>query len=145
MTTFADSSALVKLYADEPGQEYIRPLRLLVVSQLARVEVPAAIWRKYRMGELTAADTQVLTDEFEADYFGSAGEEPRFAAVMPTAGVLDRAARMLATRGLRAYDAVQLASACAVRAADPECGEFAAFDEALRAAALAEGFSLRPP
>ncbi len=42
LSTFVDSSALVKLYADEPGHREIRALAVLVVSALARVEVPSA-------------------------------------------------------------------------------------------------------
>ena len=53
MTVFADSSALVKLYADEPGHEPVRALSRLVVSQLARVEVPSAIWRSSVSGSWT--------------------------------------------------------------------------------------------
>ena len=52
MTCFADSSALVKLYADEDGARSIRLLGLLVVSEIARAEVPAALWHKQRAGEL---------------------------------------------------------------------------------------------
>jgi predicted nucleic acid-binding protein len=55
LSTFADSSALVKLYADEVGHEQVRGLVSVAVAQLARVEVPAALWRKQRMGELSAA------------------------------------------------------------------------------------------
>ena len=44
MIVFADSSALVKLYADEPDHKLVREQGSLVVSTLARVEVPAAIW-----------------------------------------------------------------------------------------------------
>ena len=40
---FADSSALVKLYADELGADMVRALSPLIISQLARVEVPAAL------------------------------------------------------------------------------------------------------
>ena len=45
MTTaaFADSSAIVKLYVDEIGADAGRRLRLVTVSQIARVEVPAAL------------------------------------------------------------------------------------------------------
>jgi predicted nucleic acid-binding protein len=46
LSTFADSSALVKLYADEAGYEQVRDLVSIAVAQLARVEVPAALWRK---------------------------------------------------------------------------------------------------
>lgn len=144
MSTFADSSALVKLYADEDGHERIRELMSVAVAQLARVEVPAALWRKQRMGELSAEDASVLTADFEADYFGTDSEPPRLAAVAATGRVLDEAARLCASRGLRAYDAVQLSSALAARRADESCSAFAAFDRALRTAAAAEGFGLVP-
>lgn len=45
---------------------------------------------------------------------------------------------------LRAHDAVQLASALAVRAADSEVVGFACFDAGLRGAAAAEGLVLAP-
>ena len=144
MKTFADSSALVKLYADEEGHDMVRQLDVLVVSHLARVEVPAALWRKQRMGELTAEDAQVLTAEFEADWFGTGKEPPRFAAVVVTSGLLDQAAQLCASHGLRAYDAVQLSCAVAARTADESCRSLAAFDQSLRAAAAAEGFELVP-
>ncbi|MGI9003377.1 MAG: type II toxin-antitoxin system VapC family toxin [Pseudonocardia sp.] len=144
MTTFADSSALVKLYADEDGHEQVRQLDGLVVSQIARVEVPAALWRKQRLGELDVENTSVLSGAFEADYFGTDDESPRFAAVRLADPVLDDAARLAAVHGLRAYDAVQLASARATAAVDRACTAFAAFDQTLRAAAAAEGFTLVP-
>lgn len=144
MSTFADSSALVKLYSDEPGHDHIRRLVSVAVAQLARVEVPAALWRKQRLGELTADDARLLAADFEADYFGVDSEPPRFAAVAMTAGILDEAARLCALHGLRAYDAVQMSSAIAVRHADDSCTAFAAFDRTLRRAAAAEGFDLIP-
>ena len=42
----------------------------IAVAQLARVEVPAALWRKQRMGELSANDARLLTADFEADSSG---------------------------------------------------------------------------
>ena len=144
MSTFADSSALVKLYADEAGHEDIRRLTVLAVAQLARVEVPAALWRKQRMGELSASDARLLTASFEADYYGSDAEPPRFAAVAASGSLLDDAATLCASHGLRAYDAVQLSTALAVRRADGSCAAFAAFDRSLRTAAAAEGFDLVP-
>lgn len=144
MTAFADSSALVKLYADEPGHECVRELPTLVVSQLARVEVPSAIWRKQRLGELEAGAARLLTSAFEADWSGTEEELPRFSVVTATVVVLEGAARLCAVHGLRAHDAVQLACASAARDAIPECQTFAAFDRQLRGAAAAEGFSLVP-
>src|SRR5712691_5715770 len=101
MSVFADSSALVKLYADEVGEAAVRAVRVLIVSQLARVEVPAALWRKQRSGELRPEEAQLLTEDFEADYFGGSGEAPRFATVAATAAVLDEAARLCAVHGIR--------------------------------------------
>jgi uncharacterized protein len=144
VTVFADSSALVKLYADEPGHERIRELSTLVVSQLARVEVPSAIWRKQRLGELDTGAARLLTSDFEADWSGTEEEPPRFSVVTATVVVLEGAARLCAVHGLRAYDAVQLACASVARDAVPECRTIAAFDRRLRAAAAAEGFSLVP-
>ena len=145
MSTFADSSALVKRYADEQGHAQVRELTAVVVSQIARVEVPAALWAKQRREELAADDARVLTAEFEADYFGSEEHEtPPLAAIALSAPILDAAARLSATHGLRASDAVQLSSALAARAADAGCTTFAAFEGTLRTAAAAEGFMLLP-
>ncbi|MBN9611461.1 MAG: VapC toxin family PIN domain ribonuclease [Actinobacteria bacterium 69-20] len=144
MSVFADSSALVKLYADEPGYREIRRLPGMLVSVLARVEVPAAMWRKSRTGELDSDAASVLVAEFEADYFGTHTTAPRFVAVTTAPAVLDTAARLSAVHGLRAYGAVQLASAVAARDADPGCDELAVFDAQLRTAAAIERFRLLP-
>jgi hypothetical protein len=144
LSTFVDSSALVKLYADEPGNEAVRRLTLIVVSCLVRVEVPAAIWRKHRTRELSEVDARLLTEEFEADYFGTDRGGERFVITGIVSSVLDDAAAFVAIRGLRAYDGIQLASACAAREADPSCKTFACTDRALRNAAVAEGFTVLP-
>jgi predicted nucleic acid-binding protein len=139
VTVFADSSALVKLYADEDGAELVRSTRLFVVSAVARVEVPAAIWRKHRLGQLSAADAGVLTSAFEADWYDATGP---FVAIAAVGDVLADAAALVGTHGLRAYDAVQLASAAAARAADPEVDTVLCFDTDLSEAAAREGFGL---
>lgn len=144
MSVFADSSALVKLYANEDGHESVRRLRNVIVSVLARVEVPAALWRKHRMGELPEQHARLLTDVFEADYFGTRNSPPKFTAVGCPPSVLDGAASLCAVHGLCAYDAIQLATGLAVRIADPQCQSFSAFDAALRRAAAAEGFAVVP-
>ena len=123
----------------------MRALDALVVSALARVEVPAALWRKQRLGQLSVADASLLTRAFEVDYRGSdGGESPRLPAVAANGAVLEQAVELVAVHPLRAYDAVQLASAIAARSAEPECRSFACFDARLRAAAGRSGFSLVP-
>jgi hypothetical protein len=114
----------------------------LVVSALARVEVPAALWRKRRLGELSAEDTAALVEEFEWDWFGEPDREPSFAVVDITVKILEEAAQSVARYPLRAFGAVQLSSALAARTADPSLTTFACFDQALADAAGAEGFTL---
>jgi uncharacterized protein len=134
----------VKLYADEPGHEAVRSLEGLIVCSIARVEVPAALWRKERLGELSVEDAEVLVAAFEADYLGTAEDRPLFAAVDIGPALLDQAAVLTATHALRAYDAVQLAGALLARGVDPACRQFACFDEDLRTAAARSGFAPVP-
>lgn len=141
---FADSSALVKLYADESGAGLIRDFPSFVVSALARVEVPAALWRKYRMHEVTAGAVALLVAGFEDDYSGGNMSGTRLTPIAVTGPILDQAARCAGVHQLRAFDATQLASAMAARAADPGCTAFATYDNCLRAAAATEGFRLIP-
>jgi hypothetical protein len=119
-------------------------LDVIVVSCIARVEVAAAIREKQRIGELTEDAATTLTAEFEADYFGTHDAAARFLVIDITGPLLDRAADHVVTQALRAYDAIQLASACAARDADPACVSFACTDVGLRAAAQLEGFKLVP-
>lgn len=130
----------MKLYADEPGADAVRGLPLAIVSTLARVEVPSALWRKHRIGELSREDAAVLVQAFEQDWFGTEAE-PVLLRIGVTDEILDEAARCAARHPLRAYDAVQLASAIAARRAEPSATGFACFDEQLTAAAAAEGFT----
>ena len=130
--------------AEREGHELMRSLSPLAVGQIARVEVPAAFWRKTRLGELDAVDARVLISDFEADYYGTSDEAPRFVVVGVTAGILDVAAALCARHPLRGFDAVQLASALAVRDVDPEVTTLAVFDHTMRAAAAAEGLAVSP-
>ncbi|WP_028935507.1 type II toxin-antitoxin system VapC family toxin [Pseudonocardia spinosispora] len=141
MRSFADSSALVKLYADEPGHEMVRDLAQIIVAQVARVEVPAALWRKRRTGELFSEQAALLVAEFEADWFGVEESPRRFEVVRMTALIVEDAARLTGIHNLRAYDAVQLATARAVRTADPDMVQVVVFDKTLRDAAAVEGFT----
>lgn len=136
MTAFADSSALVKLYADEVDAHAVRAHRTFVVSVLARVEVVAALSRKERAGELAAEDAGVLVAAFEADWHG---EHSPFVPVLADERVLEEAAMLSRRHGLRAYDAVQLGSATSARAAGVDVDGFLCFDAELAAAATREG------
>lgn len=134
----------MKLYVPEKGAAHVRGLRDIVVSQLMRVEVPSALWRKARTGELGGAQVEILVDRLGFDLDGWAGTPPRFAVVSVTDELLDHAVASIRRHALRAYDAVQLASAMAAREADASCSEFVCFDDQLSAAASAEGFIAIP-
>lgn len=114
------------------------------MSCLARVEVPSALWRKCRSGELSDTDAATLCAAFEIDYAGTPDVPARFLVLSLPSSLLEDAARLVALHGLRAYDALQLASARGAREADPACDTFACTDTTLRAAAAAEGFALLP-
>ncbi|MBP2320724.1 putative nucleic acid-binding protein [Kibdelosporangium banguiense] len=144
MTVFADTSAVVKRYAKEPGQDLIRQIPILVVSQLARVEVSAALWGKERMGEISHREAAVLESLFEREYH-HLDDGPRvFSPVRVTPVVLEAGARLARKHRLRGFDSIQLASAILAAETAPEITEFAAWDKRLREAAAAEGFALIP-
>ena len=145
MTVFADSSALVKLYVPEAHHAVVREIsEPIVVSALAEVEVPAALWRKQRIGDISAPDAALLCAEFAADIVGDDLPAPRFAVVSVGEDIVAAAVEAVSRHPLRAYDAVQLASALVVRRLLGDLHGFVAFDVALRSAAAAEGLALVP-
>lgn len=144
MTVFADSSALLKRYVPEHGSEVVLSFDGFAVSDLARVEVPAAIWQKQRIRALTASRATALVRHFEVDWHGEAEGRARFVPVELADQVLGRAAALTARHQLRAGDAIQLASALAAREADPSCRRFACYDRRLADAAAREGFDVIP-
>lgn len=139
MRVFADASAVVKLYADEAASAAVRSLEAMYVADITRVEVPAALWRKVRMGELDRGSCTRLVERFEDDLDLRSG---RLVAATVDHACLRRAAELTGVHGLRAYDAVQLATALRMAELDPRCRTFATFDQDLAAAAQAEGFAI---
>lgn len=125
----------------EPGCELVRALQRISISALARVEVPAAFWRKRRTGEVRGDDAALLSADFAADVKGTDGAAPRFAVVSLDNAILTAAARLVGRHPLHGYDAVQLATALAVLEAEPST-RFVSFDTALNAAAAAEGLQV---
>lgn len=142
---FLDSSALVKRYAVEEGSDEVLAIKTVVVSALALVEVTAALWRKARTGQLSDADAAVLATAARRD-LGGGNPELDVVRVPLRPPVLDAAAQLAGRQGLRAYDAVQLASALVVhRLAPDEHAGFLTYDAALRAAGAREGLPVLEP
>src|SRR5689334_15897338 len=140
MSALWDSSALVKLYADEDGAVETRAWAgAALMSALALTEVVAAVWGKVGTRELDAGHAATLDRAFVADVRAA-----RF-VVMPIAeAVVERSLACVRRHRLRGADAVHLASALVAREADPALTTMAVFDHRLREAASAEGLALLP-
>lgn len=139
MTIFADASAVVKLYVDEASSAAVRALDAMFVADITRVEVPAALWRKSRTGQLDPQVCGRLTRRFGHDLDLASGV---LVPVRVTRDALNRAADLTVVHGLRAYDAVQLSVAMGLAEIDATCRTFASFDTRLNEAAQHEGFDL---
>lgn len=146
---FFDSSALVKAYIAESGTHWVRtilddPQHRISISALAEVEVISALTRRFKEGDLTQFEVDQACDELSQDcatYF----------VVDVTGQILEAAVSNARNYSLRAYDAVQLASAIAVRTAllvtqgnVPDFTVVSA-DHALNDAAGLEGLQVEDP
>jgi predicted nucleic acid-binding protein len=112
---FFDSSALVKAYIAEAGTNWVRtilddPQHRITISALAEVEVTSALTRRFNEGDLTRPELDQAYDELSQDC-------ATYLLVDVTGQILDAAVGNARQYSLRAYDAVQLASAVAVRTA----------------------------
>jgi predicted nucleic acid-binding protein len=98
-------------------------------------------WGAQTVGHAGLADAALLVRAFLADC-AEPGDASPFVRVALVPSILRHATRLVALHPLRAYDAVQLASALAVEQALGEPLTFAAADRALNSAAAAEGLVL---
>jgi len=103
MTTYVDSSALTKLYVDEPASalavEILSVDPVLATSMLSFVEVRRALARHFTGINLVRA-----RELFEADL-------DRMALIEPTESIWNYAADIAEELGVRSLDAVHLAVA----------------------------------
>jgi uncharacterized protein len=148
---YLDTSALVKVYAEEPNSKRVRdmvrstraenPSTRCIVSEIAMVEAVAAIAKKERSGEVSSAVATRLIERILADFTGPLRA---YVTVSVSDVILADAASHTRTYNLRGYDAMQLASALAVRhsAAGGTEFVFVAGDGSLSAAAQAENMNV---
>jgi predicted nucleic acid-binding protein len=108
-TVFFDTSALVKLYVPETGSEAARavfePAGNVLIARVTPVEVGSALARKRREGRLSELEVAALWRTFCADVAAVYG--------LLTLGneVYETAERLVLSYPLRAFDAIQVASA----------------------------------
>lgn len=146
---FLDSSAVVKRYVREAGSSWVRRLtdaragHDVYVARVAAVEVVAAIGRRERSGELTARQAASMVTRFRGHL------ALRYNIIELTSDVADRAADLARSRGLRAYDSVQLATALTIDALNRDAGfdpvTFVCADVRLLQAAAVEGLVVEDP
>ncbi|HEY8597920.1 MAG TPA: type II toxin-antitoxin system VapC family toxin [Thermomicrobiales bacterium] len=146
---FCDSSAIIKRYVTERGSGWVRALASpastdrLIVAQITRVEVVSGIARLRREGTLdndAVGSARYLLDRHMAREY----------MVIELSEMINRRAEdLLLAHPLRAYDAVQLASALDTAAFFAAVGLaapiFVSADRRLLAAAEAEGLIADDP
>ena len=137
MIRYFDASALVKRYVDEPeGEEVLRLLAdaIPATSRLSEVEIASALIRRWREGDLSAAERDRALAALAADLAAMNVVE-----LAPEISAL--AIRLLLRHGLRAGDAVQLASSSYLQRKVGRTVELVAFDRRLVEAAAREGLT----
>ncbi|SRR5260221_14356304 len=108
---FLDSSAVVKRYMEETGTNWVRSIldpvagHRAFLAGITGVEVVSAITRRKLSGGLLPGEAALAINDFRRDL----ANEYWVLDVIPS--VLARAMTLAETRGLRGYDAVQLATA----------------------------------
>lgn len=132
MIGYADTSALVKLYIDEQHSAETEAFAVqcmpLAVSRIAWVETHAALARRARESPVDATAIDVARRAFVQSW-------PDLFVMELTQSVVERAGEFADAFALRAYDAVQLATAHELRVRGGSPIEFACFDVRLNRAA----------
>lgn len=138
---FFDTSALVKRYHVEPGSERVNAIfadqdNILIILELAIVELASALQRKRNQGEITPQAMndalahfahEVLTDLIVAGF---------------RSGFIQQARDLVLQHGLRTLDALQLTSALEFKALSPV---FVCGDVSLRQTASNVGLAVLDP
>jgi uncharacterized protein len=139
---FLDSSALLKRYISETGSSWIQSLtaesadHLVIVAQITWVEIHSALARRQREGSLNADQVNQILQAFRYEF------DTQYQKIGLLPAVMEMAGQLVIRHPLRAYDAVQLASALCimpeVSQVDTDTFTFLTADNRLLAAAQAE-------
>jgi len=137
---FCDTSALMKLYAQEQHSDWTRQLVLsadsCIVSQITWVEMCAALALKGRTSQLTHVEIDAARQRLRLEW-------PGYIQLGLDKLLVSAAGELALTFGLRAYDSLQLASAQRAHSQTGNKLVFACFDKQLSAAAAALGINTR--
>jgi len=146
---FFDSSALVKRFAREAGSVWVFDLikpshgHTIYIARITAVEVVSAIVRRVRAGSIASTAGNRAVSRLERSLL------LRYIFVEIQEPLITRAMHLAKTHALRGYDAVQLSAALNVSDGRLETGASSitliSADEALNAAAIAEGLQVDNP
>jgi uncharacterized protein len=133
---YLDTSALIKLYVQEEGSHEVRAAtakaRVVAASRLAYVEARAALARACRESRIDPSALQQAVHALQQDW-------PKLFVIEASAEVAQHAGELAQAHALRAYDALQLASALVLRRRVDTDVRFLSFDVDLTHAARAAG------
>jgi predicted nucleic acid-binding protein len=106
---FFDTSALVKVYHREEGSDFCLKIYSsqspIIISELARVELLSALYRKHREKQLNAKALQAVLKIFKLDY------NDRYEVLQLASLIYDDACTQHSSvHGLRTLDSLQLAT-----------------------------------
>ena len=148
-TYFLDSSAIAKRYVAEVGSAWTISLtdvgsgNVCWLAAVTRVEVVAALYRRHRLGHIGIVDAQRAAAAFLHE-FGVA-----FHVLAIDSVLLDAAVKLTGAHPIRAYDAIQLATALRLRTEYELTGlpppVFVSSDQILNQVAAAEGLLVEDP
>jgi len=136
---YLDTSALVKLYAEEAGsglvRQRVRDSDLIATSLVAYAEARSALARKGRSREISRPALTQCKKEFERDWL-------RLHRLPIDETLIRKAGQLAEEYALRALDALHLATADLMQITLRDAVTFACFDDALNKAAEARGLAL---
>ncbi len=139
MILYLDTSALVKLYAEEDGSDLVRlgvrESNLIATSVMAYAETRSALARKSRSSEVSRAAFTKCKRDFDRDWL-------RLHRLPVDEPLVRKAGELAEQHALRALDALHLATADYLQAALRDAVTFACFDGTLNRAAESRGFEL---
>ena len=138
MILYLDSSALVKLYIQEPGSKEVKEqvaARIVSTSRVSYVEARAGIARKFREGELTEEERRRIVRDLEEDW-------KNYFIVDVSESVAKLGGELTDRYPLRGFDAIHLASVLLLKNRTRSDVSFSCFDKRLREAAKAEGLDV---
>ena len=142
MILFCDTSALMKLYAQQQHSDWTRKqvtsASRCIVSQITWVEMCSAFGLKERTGQIHAPEVKAALARLRLEW-------PMYFRLALDTPLLNTAGELAVSFGLRAYDSVQLASAQKTYLQLGQNMRFCCFDKQLNTAVQTLGLPLLEP